>query len=58
MPLVQLQGRVEAAVAEDPDVPVMAHADEQSACRYFVKVMDAVKGAGVVQLTTKTERGS
>ena len=57
VPLEQLQGRVEAAVAEDPEVAVMVRADEQSAFRYFVNVMDAVKGAGVVQLTIETEPG-
>ena len=45
-------------VAEDPDVPVMVRADEQSAIRYFVKAMDAVKCAGAVQLTIETEPGS
>lgn len=57
VPLEHLQGRVEAAVVEDPEVVVMVRADEQSAFRYFVKVMDAVKGAGVVQLTIETEPG-
>ena len=57
VPLEQLQGRIEAAVAEDPEVAVMVRADEQSAFRYFVNVMDAVKGAGVVQLTIETEPG-
>ena len=58
VPIEELQGRIEAAVAEDPDVPVMVRADEQSAFRFFVNVMDAVKGAGVVQLTIETESGS
>ena len=57
VPLEQLQGRIESAVAEDPEVAVMVRADEQSAFRYFVNVMDAVKGAGVVQLTIETEPG-
>jgi len=57
VPLEQLQGRIEAAVAEEPEVAVMVRADEQSAFRYFVNVMDAVKGAGVVQLTIETEPG-
>ena len=57
VPLEQLQGRIEAAVVEDPEVAVMVRADEQSAFRYFVNVMDAVKGAGVVQLTIETEPG-
>ncbi|MDE0206179.1 MAG: biopolymer transporter ExbD [Candidatus Tectomicrobia bacterium] len=57
VPIEELQGRIEVAVAEDPDVPVMVRADEQSAFRYFVSVMDAVKGAGVVQLTIETEPG-
>ena len=57
VPLEQLQGRIETAVAEDPEVAVMVRADEQSAFRYFVNVMDAVKGAGVVQLTIETEPG-
>ncbi len=57
VPLEQLQGRIEAAVAADPEVPVMVRADEQSAFRYFVSVMDAVKGAGAVQLTIETQRG-
>ena len=57
VPLEQLQGRIEAAVAEDPEVAVMVRADEQSAFRYFVNVMDAVKGAGIVQLTIETEPG-
>ena len=57
VPPEQLQGRIEAAVAEDPEVAVMVRADEQSAFRYFVNVMDAVKGAGVVQLTIETEPG-
>jgi biopolymer transport protein ExbD len=56
VPLEELQGRIEAAVAEDPEVPVMVRADEQSAFRYFVKVMDAVKGAGAIQLTIETQR--
>ena len=57
VPLEQLQGRIESAVAEDPEVAVMVRADELSAFRYFVNVMDAVKGAGVVQLTIETEPG-
>lgn len=57
VPLEQLQGRIEAAVAEEPEVAVMVRADELSAFRYFVNVMDAVKGAGVVQLTIETEPG-
>ena len=57
VPIEELQGRIEAAVAENPDMPVMVRADEQSAFRYFVNVMDAVKGAGVVQLTIETEPG-
>ena len=57
VPIEQLQGRIEAAVAADPDMPVMVRADEQSAFRYFVRVMDAVKGAGAVQLTLETQRG-
>ena len=57
VPIEELQGRIEAAVTENPDVPVMVRADEQSAFRYFVNVMDAVKGAGVVQLTIETEPG-
>ena len=57
VPLEQLQGRIETAVAEDPEVAVMVRADELSAFRYFVNVMDAVKGAGVVQLTIETEPG-
>ena len=57
VPIEELQGRIEAAVAEDPNVPVMVRADEQSAFRYFVNVMDAVKGAGVAQLTIETEPG-
>ena len=57
VPLEQLQGRIETAVAQDPEVAVMVRADEQSAFRYFVNVMDAVKGAGVVQLTIETEPG-
>ena len=56
VPLEELQGRIEAAVAEDPELPVMVRADEQSAFRYFVKVMDAVKGAGATQLTIETQR--
>ena len=56
VPLDELQDRIEAAVAEDPAVPVMVRADEQSAFRYFVKVMDAVKGAGAAQLTIETQR--
>ena len=55
-PLEELQGRIEAAVAEDPAVPVMVRADEQSAFRYFVRIMDAVKGAGAAQLTIETQR--
>ena len=57
VPIEELQGRIESAVAENPEVPVMVRADEQSAFRYFVNVMDAVKGAGVVQLTIETEPG-
>ena len=57
VPIEDLQGRIEVAVAEDPNVPVMVRADEQSAFRYFVNVMDAVKGAGVTQLTIETEPG-
>lgn len=57
VPLEELQGRIEAAVAEDPGVPVMVRADEQSAFRYFVRIMDAVKGAGAAQLTIETQRG-
>ena len=45
-------------VTEDPDVPVMVRADEQSACRYTVKLVDAVKCADAVQLTIETEPGS
>ena len=58
VPFEELQGRIEVAVAADPEVPVMVRADEQSAFRYFVKVMDAVKGAGAVQLTIETQPGS
>ena len=57
VPIEELQGRIETAVAVNPEVPVMVRADEQSAFRYFVNVMDAVKGAGVVQLTIETEPG-
>ena len=57
VPIEELQGRIEAAVAVNAEVPVMVRADEQSAFRYFVNVMDAVKGAGVVQLTIETEPG-
>lgn len=57
VPIEDLQGRIEVAVAEDPNVPVMVRADEQSAFRYFVNVMDAVKGAGVTLLTIETEPG-
>ena len=57
VPIQELQGRIETAVAADPEVPVMVRADELSAFRYFVNVMDAVKGAGVVQLTIETEPG-
>ena len=45
-------------VAEDPDAPVIVHADKQSAFRYFVKVMDAAKEASAVKLTLETESGS
>ena len=45
-------------VAEGPDVPVMVHADRQSAFRYIVKLVEAVKCAGAVQLAIETEPGS
>ena len=45
-------------VAESPDGPVMVHADEQRAFRYIVKLVEAVKCAGAVQLAIATEPGS
>ncbi len=57
-PLLGLLGTVIAVikdfqqVAEDPDVPVMVHADKQSAFWYVAKMMSAV------QLTIETESGS
>ena len=45
-------------VAEDPDVSVLVRPDEQRACRYIIKLVDAVKCAGVVQLTIETAPGS
>jgi len=45
-------------VAEDPDVPVLVRADEQRAFRYNVKLVEAVRCAGAVQLAIETEPGS
>lgn len=45
-------------VAEGPGVPVLVRADEQRAFRYIVKLVEAVKCAGAVQLTIETELGS
>ena len=45
-------------VAEGPGAPVLVRADEQRAFRYIVKLVEAVKCAGAVQLTIETEPGS
>ena len=45
-------------VAKKPDVSVLVRPDEQRACRYIVKLVDAVTCAGAVQLTIETEPGS
>jgi biopolymer transport protein ExbD len=55
VPLPDLQRRIEAALAQDADLPVLVRADKQSAFEYFVKVMDAVKGAGAKQLIIETQ---
>lgn len=55
VPLADLQGRIEAALEQDQEMPVMVRADKQSAFEYFVKVMDAVKGAGAKQLIIETQ---
>ena len=54
VPTDQLQNRIQAALAEDPDRPVMVRADQESAFKSFVTVMDAVRGAGVKQLVIET----
>ena len=55
VPLPDLQRRIEAVLAQDADLPVLVRADKQSAFEYFVKVMDAVKGAGAKQLIIETQ---
>ena len=45
-------------VAEGPGVPLMVRADEQRAFRYIVKLVEAVKCAGAVQLAIETGLGS
>ena len=45
-------------VAEDPDVPVLVRADGQRAFRQIVKLVEAVKCAGAVQLAIETGLGS
>ena len=45
-------------VAEGPGVPVLVRVDEQRAFRYIVKLVEAMKCAGAVQLTIETEPGS
>ena len=54
VPADQLQSRIEAALAEEPDRPVMVRADQESAFKSFVTVMDAVRGAGGKQLVIET----
>ena len=44
-------------VTKVSQVPVLVRADEQSAFRYFLRVMDAIKGTGAVQLAIETEPG-
>lgn len=55
VPLAELQGRIEAALSRDAEMPVMVRADKQSAFKHFVNVMDAVKGAGAQQLIIETQ---
>ena len=55
VPLSELQSRLEAALHQDQEMPVMVRADKQSAFEHFVKVMDAVKGAGAKQLVIETQ---
>ena len=45
-------------VADGPGVPVLVRVDEQRTFRYIVKLVEAVKCAGAVQLTIETEPGS
>ena len=58
VPTEQLQSRIETALAEDKDLPVVVRADQQSVFKSFVTVMDAVKGAGAKQLIIETRRTS
>ena len=55
VPLSELQSRIETALQQDQEMPVMVRADKQSAFEHFVKVMDAVKGAGAKQLIIETQ---
>ena len=55
VPLADLQSRIETALQQDQEMPVMVRADKQSAFEHFVKVMDAVKGAGAKQLIIETQ---
>ena len=55
VPFPDLQRRIEAALRQDEDIPVLVRADKQSAFEHFVKVMDAVKGAGAKQLIIETQ---
>jgi biopolymer transport protein ExbD len=55
VPLAELQSRIETALQQDQEMPVMVRADKQSAFEHFVKVMDAVKGAGAKQLIIETQ---
>ena len=55
VPLADLQDRIQDALSQDAEMPVMVRADKQSAFEYFVRVMDAVKGAGAKQLIIETQ---
>lgn len=53
--LSQLQVEVKAALAKEAAIPVLVRADKQSVFATFIRVMDAVKGAGAQQLIIETQ---
>lgn len=58
VPLEQLQHRIEAMLAQNPQRLVRLQADRQSQFGLFVAVMDAAKDAGSAQLIIETTRST
>ncbi len=54
VPLAQLRDHIAEAVARNAEIPILVRADKQSMFEYFVAVMDAVKGAGALELRIET----